>query len=74
MSSKVEAVLIAGPTASGKSALAVALAERLGGEESRADLLPAVAALAAWAEERRRRARRGLRKAWRAFKAVPLPR
>jgi triphosphatase len=54
-------------------AVAVALAERLGGER-RAELAPAVAALAGWAEARRERARRHLRQDWRAFKAVPLPR
>jgi inorganic triphosphatase YgiF len=54
------------------AAAAVALAERLGGEHQ-AELAPAVAALAAWAEARRARGRGRLPKAWRAFKAVPLP-
>ena len=54
-------------------AVAVALAERLGGVRG-AELAPAVAALAGWAEARRERARRRLRKDWRAFKAARLPR
>ncbi len=54
-------------------AMAVALAERLGGERRAELAAPAVAALAGWAEAGRERARRRLRRDWRDFKATPLP-
>src|SRR5215471_6531877 len=45
MGSALKAVLIAGPTASGKSALALALAERLGGVVINADSMQVYSAL-----------------------------
>ncbi len=50
----------------------VALAEQLGGER-RAELAPAVAALAGWAADRQRKARRHIQEDWHAFRSVPLP-
>jgi inorganic triphosphatase YgiF len=55
------------------AAVAVDLAERFSGGRH-AELVPAVAELAAWAEARRTEARHRLPDAWRAFKAVSLPR
>jgi inorganic triphosphatase YgiF len=54
------------------AATAVALAERLGGAR-RAELAPALAALATWADRRRATALGRLPKAWRRFKAASLP-
>jgi inorganic triphosphatase YgiF len=50
----------------------VALAEQLGGER-RAELAPAVAALAGWAANRRCKARRHIQKAWHTFRSTSLP-
>jgi inorganic triphosphatase YgiF len=55
------------------AAMSVALAERLNGGRQ-AELAPAVAELAGWAEGRRTKAGHRLPKVWRGFKAVPLPR
>lgn len=52
--------------------VAVALAERLGGDR-RAELAPALAALAGWAAARQAVARQRLRDEWRAFKPRALP-
>jgi CHAD domain-containing protein len=55
------------------AAVAVDLAERFNGGRY-AEMVPAVAELAGWAEARRTEARHRLPDAWRAFKAVSLPR
>jgi CHAD domain-containing protein len=52
--------------------VAVALAEQLGGER-RAELAPAVAALAAWAADRQDKARRHIQESWHTFTSAPLP-
>ncbi len=52
--------------------VAVALAEQLGGER-RAELAPAVAALAAWAADSQDKARCHIQESWHAFTSAPLP-
>ena len=52
--------------------VAVALAEQLGGER-RAELAPAVAALAGWAADHRHKARHRIQEGWHTFKSAPLP-
>jgi CHAD domain-containing protein len=52
--------------------VAVALADRLCGSR-RAELAPAVAALAAWAANSQDKARRHIQESWHAFTSAPLP-
>ena len=72
--SSARAILIAGPTASGKSALALALAERLGGVIINADSMQVYRELRDpdGAADRRRR-RRALRMPSTASSAAPRP-